>query len=479
MAALRREVVEDRTRRWMRFDEEDLWGPTLVDLQPAWLHVTAEDDEPVQDPTVPFVREPAPPAPPMTGLDVSALPPPRAWFRRMWKGERLMHYHRLIALAVVVNALLAWRGAGSAADLALGNFAVALLIRQHYVINLLFWVATRAPLQWPLALRATLAKVYHFGGVHVGAALAGTVWYLVALGARVRQGPPAPLAVIVAAQALVLLAICWVSRRSFRGRRHDTFEIVKRLGGWTSLGLFWAETALTHRPLLEAPQTWVLALVSISVALPWLRLRRVAVDLTVPSRHVAIARFDYGVTPFAGSSTALSRSPLLEWHSFANIPSPGRPGFRLAISRAGDWTGKLIDDRPSHIWVKGIPTAGVANIEVLFRKVVYVATGSGLGPCLPHLLARKVPARLLWATRDPRKTYGQELLDEIVGHHPDAVIWDTDVHGKPDLVELAYRLVRESGAEAVICISNKAVTWKVVYGLESRGIPAYGAIWDS
>ena len=35
------------------------------------------------------------------------------------------------------------------------------------------------------------------------------------------------------------------------------------------------------------------------------------------------------------------------------------------------------------------------------------------------------------------------------------------------------------GAEAVICISNKKLTWQVVHGLERRGIPAFGAIWDS
>ena len=50
---------------------------------------------------------------------------------------------------------------------------------------------------------------------------------------------------------------------------------------------------------------------------------------------------------------------------------------------------------------------------------------------------------------------------------------------RPDLVQLAYDAVKEFDAEAVIVISNKKLTWQVVYGMESRGIPAYGAIWDS
>ncbi len=47
------------------------------------------------------------------------------------------------------------------------------------------------------------------------------------------------------------------------------------------------------------------------------------------------------------------------------------------------------------------------------------------------------------------------------------------------MVALTYQLVLESNAEAVFIISNPKVTKKVVYGMETRGIPAYGAIFDS
>jgi hypothetical protein len=56
---------------------------------------------------------------------------------------------------------------------------------------------------------------------------------------------------------------------------------------------------------------------------------------------------------------------------------------------------------------------------------------------------------------------------------------DTRKHGKPDLVKLTLKMVKEFDAEAVGIISNPAVTQKLVYGLTSRGIPAYGAIFDS
>ncbi|KZL03588.1 hypothetical protein PsW74_00160 [Pseudovibrio sp. W74] len=129
--------------------------------------------------------------------------------------------------------------------------------------------------------------------------------------------------------------------------------------------------------------------------------------------------------------------------------------------------------------MKGITTSGVARIEVLFKKVVYVGTGSGIGPIVPHLLAGDVPNKVIWSTRNPRKTYGDAFVDEIEASTEDPVIWDTDSQGKPDLTALTLKAVEESGAEAVIVISNQKLTRKLVHDMESFGIPAYGAIWDS
>ena len=85
---------------------------------------------------------------------------------------------------------------------------------------------------------------------------------------------------------------------------------------------------------------------------------------------------------------------------------------------------------------------------------------------------------MIWSTRSPRETYG-DLVDEILEVSPDALIWDTDARGKPDLSQLALQAVEAFDAEAVICISNQKLTRRVVHDMESLGIPAYGAIWDS
>ncbi|WP_329024334.1 hypothetical protein [Streptomyces sp. NBC_00690] len=419
-------------------------------------------------------------------------PQPRTGrLRHALKGPLLMHYHRLAALVIAANLAFLAQGASGGSTLseqelsnaALINVALAVVIRQQYVINLLFRLATAAPTSWPLTVRRTLAKVYHFGGLHVGGATAGTLWFLALVGTMTLQGAPTPVLAVSYALGILLIAIISTALPPFRTQFHDHFERIHRYGGWAALLLLWAQTLLVAHEQQQSPLTssavWLLALITLSVALPWLRLRRVAVAAERPSTHVALARFDYGVTPFAGSSTAISRSPLGQWHSFANVPEPGRSGYRLTISRAGDWTGQFIDDLPTEVWTKGITTAGVANIETLFTRVVYVATGSGIGPCLPHLLAGEVPALLVWATRSPRTTYGDALVDEILTVQPEARIWDTAEHGKPDMLALAQAAHRDFGAEAVICISNKKLTWQVVQGLESRGIPAYGAIWDS
>jgi hypothetical protein len=437
----------------------------------------------------------------------SGLPAKRALWRRLGTLPWFSHYNRLVALVLVLNgAALAhglnagqwWTSSGieleTLAGLVVANLSMAILIRQQYVINLLFWLATRAPTHWPLMIRRSLAKVYHLGGLHSGGALAAIGWFVALLGSSGwhwidgKGGVSTALLWVNAGLLGVLLLVATMAHPWIRSRFHNGFERTHRFGGWTALALFWVSTLLFARdqnpqaPLQEVLATsvpfWMLMVLTFSIALPWLRLRKVPVQLLRTSSHAVIARFGH-VTPFAGSSNAISLNPLLEWHSFANIPTPGQAGFRLIISRAGDWTGEFIEQMPTHVWVKGITTAGVAHIETLFKSVVYIATGSGIGPVLPHLLARQVPIHLVWSTRNPRKTYGDELVEEILKAEPDALIWDTDVLGKPDLVQLAYDAVQATGAEAVICISNQTLTQRVVEEMESRGIPAYGAIWDS
>ena len=422
--------------------------------------------------------------------------------RRLTRHPALMEYRRLAALVAAVNLAVfvlgaqdgRWVGAeGYAlqpiADMALINLTLAILIRQQRVVNALFWLATRVPVSWPLWIRWGAGKVFHFGGLHSGGAVAGTLWFGALLWAMVANrlggaATPSDLTIVLSAAMIALMALMVGSAIGpVRARFHNAFEKIHRFAGWTVLALFWAQTVSITRDtggvLTDTPAFWALCLITLSIASPWLTLKRVKVEIVKPSDHAVIARYDYGDTPFPGSSNAISLTPFGEYHAFANIPAPNAPGYRQAISRAGDWTGRFIDSPPRHVWVKGITTSGVARIETLFKRVVYVGTGSGVGPIVPHLLAGNVPTRLIWSTRSPRETYGDAFVDEILRHTEDPVIWDTDARGKPDLSALALQAVREFDAEAVIVISNQKLTRKVVHDMESRGIPAFGAIWDS
>lgn len=444
--------------------------------------------------------------PPRPRADRVPLPAWTGRLRRLLKAPWAMHYNRLIVLVVTANVVLAayglarWRGYGSGvgnvAVAAQANIALAIVFRQQFVINALGWLATRPPVTWPIRVRWTLGKFYHFGGLHVGFALAGTGWYVAFLVLLVRgatTGRDVSVATVaVSSVAAVLIVVMVVmARPSARSGRHDSFEATHRFCGWAVLVLVWVDTIVftTSRAqgsvptaLLGAPTLWLLLLTTLGCAWPWLRLRRVAVRVERPSTHVAILHVDEDLIPPPGTTRAISRSPWFGWHPFATIrvpPGSGVRGYRLAVSRAGDWTARLIDDPPEHVWVRGIATVGVIHVRTLFAKVVIVATGSGIGPALGHLLAVQAPSQLVWATRDPTRTYGTSLVAEILVAQPEAIIWNTDELGRPDVLRLAYRAYVASGAEAVICISNKTLTWEVVHGLERRGIPAFGPVWDA
>lgn len=119
------------------------------------------------------------------------------------------------------------------------------------------------------------------------------------------------------------------------------------------------------------------------------------------------------------------------------------------------------------------------HVARLFNRVVLVGTGSGIGPLLSFLQARPVPVRVIWSTPDPIQTFGEEICKDVVAADPDCIIYDTKLLGRPDLVRMAYQAAVEFEAEAVLIIANEKITKKVVYGLETRGVAAYGAIWDS
>jgi hypothetical protein len=292
--------------------------------------------------------------------------------------------------------------------------------------------------------------------------------------------------------------------------------------------------------LVLSPSFWMLIVITLLVIYPWTRLRLRDVEAEPMSKHVIKLNFNYADVQY-GQAVRLSDAPLRETHAFAVIPHPtapipstssspssdskagpkdeekqgienkglsnvGKKGFSVLVSNAGDWTNKVIQNPPKKMWTRGVPQYGVLRVAGLFEPCIIIATGSGIGPCLSLFVQKPDhPVRIIWSAQSPVETYGQAVIDTILNADPRAVILDTRKTGRPDLVSIAYRvweasrwegprefaLGRTGGSvssktgkplgqcEAVVIISNQKVTRKVVYGLESRGVPAYGAIFDS
>ncbi|GLB34658.1 putative adenylate-forming reductase, a natural product biosynthesis enzyme that resembles non-ribosomal peptide synthetases, yet serves to modify one substrate, rather than to condense two or more building blocks [Lyophyllum shimeji] len=436
------------------------------------------------------------------GYEQDVLPPKEQerWLRNL-RHQIFYLYRRLFGIVFITNlgifisvaANFKNVNAPHIAKIVVGNLFGAILMRQDYVIDAFFVTCTSISPSWPLWIRRIAARVYHIGGLHSGAGASGTLWLILfAVKATIEfaegKGTSGQTLVITYLVLALLLLILIFAHPSLRKQFHDSFEATHRFLGWSATGLVWIQIVLLtndhrgeeslHHALLHSAPLWLIAIATLSLALPWLRLKKVPVRCEKLSNHAVRMYFDYA-TPGAGSFVRLSDAPLTEWHSFATMPEPGKRGFSLVVSRAGDWTVKMIANPPTHIWKRGIPTYGVMKIAPMFRRLVVVATGSGIGPCTAAIMEKKVPMRVLWTAPSVRGTFGDKLVDSILEANPEAVIYDTRKHGKPDMVKLTYRLVKEFNAEAVVIISNQTLTEKVVYGMVSRGIPAFGAIWDS
>ncbi|KAI0866974.1 acetyl-CoA synthetase-like protein [Xylaria cubensis] len=437
------------------------------------------------------------------------LPSKNGFHGQRWLRHRFFSlYRRFFSVIFFANLLafaLVWWKSWDSGSLPLSqiptavavNLLVAVAMRQDHVINFLFWLATRVPTWAPLAIRRQCARVYHIGGIHSGAAVSAVLWWLIfTIGATVNfardnQEVHINTGTVVLSYLILalLLAIIGMAHPDVRAKLHDQFEWTHRFAGWTVLAFVWAQTVVavdSLKPrtqsladaLARTPAIYLLALITLSITLSWLRLRRVAVRPEFLSKHAVRLHFDFE-TPIAGKAIRISDKPMREWHAFATIDKPGHEGFSIVVSNAGDWTRKTIDGQPQRLWTRGALTSGVLTIAPLFKKVVLVATGSGIGPCLPVILEGRVPARIIWSTPHPRETFGDEIINDVLRADPKAIIWNTRTQGKPDLTALSYQLLKESNAEAVCIISNKKVTQQLVYRLEARGIPAFGAIFDS
>lgn len=386
---------------------------------------------------------------------------------------------------------------------AVSNITIAILIRQDYIKNILYRSCWSTPHSAPLWLRKRLALIYELGGVHSGGATCGVAWFLTFVAFLTKEfveGTVDDAAVVGMAYALlgILLSITITAVPHMRRSYHNLFENVHRLGGWATIILFWPAITLFAREsaktsaislgeaLVRLPAFWLLVILSCHTIYPWLLLRKVRVHkIEHLSDHAVRVYFSprEKFRPLHG--VAISDSVLSEWHAFAAIPDlDGRDDGATSsiISRAGDWTAKTIAKPADYYYMRGVHATGVLAMAQIFKRVVVMTTGSGIGPCMALFgSCPNTRVRVIWSTPSPQAIFGQKIIDRVLKQDPRAIIWDTRKEGqrRPDLIQMSFDLYEESDAEAVWFISNRGLTKKVIDGLRGKGVPAYAPVFDS
>ncbi|KAJ4175540.1 hypothetical protein NW759_017670, partial [Fusarium solani] len=96
----------------------------------------------------------------------------------------LIPYRTLFSIVAIGNvaALIAMLAQGINKDwlstMSAVNLTIAVLVRQDFIINLLYTIFCSVPKSFPLWIRASCAKIYHLGGVHSSAAICAGMWLL-------------------------------------------------------------------------------------------------------------------------------------------------------------------------------------------------------------------------------------------------------------------------------------------------------------
>jgi hypothetical protein len=395
-------------------------------------------------------------------------------------------------VAAVINVLIAGLAAvkGRVVDHAVGAsllvFCVSIAARHDGFVRGAF-VAGRKIKSYRLH-----QLTYHLGQLHRATAIAGTAWFIVAIGVAVANGDDVGRSIGLVVLA-ILVTMMWTARNSVRHSRHNRFEYIHRYGGWAALAMLVAlvlrQVARSMAPgadladfadAARTPSVLLLVVLVGLVAHPWLGVRHLSCEVLGVTEEIVVLALP-GKRSF-GEYVRVSREGK-EWHAFAvaatGSEGPGR--FSLVIRRAGDWTDKLgrdaaSDARPTHLHVRRLRGCGFMYHAQTYEHVLFVATGAGIGPVLPYLVDESsVDYECLWIGRNHRETIGDELVSRILASGRVTLI--DSASGRPDIggcvAEIAQRF------DAVFVVSNAHVRDEVARVCGRLDVPWYGPTFDS
>ncbi|KAK3005740.1 hypothetical protein RJ639_017143, partial [Escallonia herrerae] len=356
-------------------------------------------------------------------------------------------YKRLFVVCMAVNItglVLAATGnfpyaRNKATLFSIGNILVLTFCRSEAFLHVVFWLAVNL-LGWSWSL----------GGVHSGCGVSSVAWLIYALVLTLKDREnTSPEIIGVASPILALL--CLSSLAAFPlvpHVHHNVFERTHRFAGWTALALLWAFILPTisydpktrsyhnqfqlsrHYSSHTGPLVDCEAYPSQGHCTFWSRLRN---QVQRRSKSWFIGR--------------ISPSPLSEWHAFGIISDKKKEHMMLA-GAVGDFTKSSVSQPPSHLWVRRVHFAGLPYLVNMYDRVLVVATGSGIYPCLGNVC-------FLWVAKGIEQNFGKEIEDWMSGHPKEKVIiHDTAVLGRPNVAQMSVGAAKNRGAEVVIVKSN-------------------------
>ncbi|MED6114601.1 hypothetical protein PIB30_081854 [Stylosanthes scabra] len=333
----------------------------------------------------------------------------------------------------------------------IANILALTLCRSEATLRILFYLVVKTIGKPCVPLRiktSTTSFLQSLGGIHSSCGVSSISWLLFSLVLTMKNRNKTSIEIIVV--AFVILSLLLLSSLAafplVRHLHHNVFERTHRFAGWTALILLW----LVH------------------------------VCVSAPSGHATIIKFEGGVE--AGLFGRISPSPLSEWHAFGII-SDGKKEHMMLAGAVGDFTRSLVSTKPNHLWVRKLHFAGLTYLVKLYKRVLLVATGSGVCVFLSFLLQKRhhhVDVYLIWVAKGIESNFGKEIV-ELVRNYPKekVIVHDTGVCGRPNVAEMSVKGAALWNCEVVFVTSNPQGSRDVVRACKRANIPAFGPIWDS
>ncbi|CZT52166.1 related to non-ribosomal peptide synthetase [Rhynchosporium secalis] len=356
--------------------------------------------------------------------------------------------------------------------LVLGNLLVAVMMRNELFLRFLYLIAIYGLRSWaPTWVKLSVTSILqHVGGIHSGCALSGAAWLVYKVVEIIRHRSVQHRTVIVTGMITnvmiltsVLSAFPWV-----RNYHHNVFERHHRFIGWLGLASTWCFVILGNsydikhgewrhdaHSLLSAQELWFALFMTIFILIPWLTLRKVPVEVEIPSPKVAVLRFDRGIQQ--GLLGRISRTSIMEYHAFGIVSEGTKSPYHYMICGVqGDFTESLVRNPPKFVWTRELKFAGVGHASAMFKRGIRICTGTGIGAALSTCI-QNPNWFLIWIGSDQEKTFGPTIAGLIHDNIPPErmILWDSKKRGgRPDTMQLLKDTWKSFGAEVIFITSN-------------------------